>query len=684
MERSAVWCDGGERARFWRLAWRLALPIWRRRVVCWLERRRLVAAALRDATEQRRHGGLGEHAAVELLGALSSGGSFYYHSALTASGVSPPVGPERGGTRVVVLGGSFRDSYTLRCGFGSGAAPVLARFVDENQLECIAPFHAPGVVKVLLSMNGQQYMDERRDVRVPIGAERELRVHADHGARRRLLVCVGGARSAHLPDRQRGAPRGVGERVGARLQRDARDGGGLSRVEVSNNAREYTSSGVRIKLVSVRVLDVQPWSGPVGGATVVSVRAHGAWPGGLRCRFGDGASSAGWSGGASRLRCVTPPSGAGVSGLGERAAVELLGALSSGGSFYYHAPLTASGASPPLGPERGGTRVVRARRRLPRRVHAALRVWLGAAPVLARYVDESQLECTSPFHASGSAAVLLSMNGQQYAPSGASYTYQPAASGELRLAVARARGGRHAGDGARRRLLVVVGGARRAACRIGGAVRRAVWASASALVCNATRARRASTRVEVSNNAREYTSSGVRGCGWCRCACSTCSRGAVRGRRDGGERARAARAAWRRALPIWRGASSAGWSGGASRLRCVTPPSGGGVSGLGGRAAVELLRRALERRQLLLPRGADGERRGAAARARARRHAREVLGGGFRDAYTLRARFGSGRRRRCSRGTSTSRSSSARAATSRARVGRGGRAALDERSAVRA
>ena len=92
-------------------------------------------------------------------GALSSGGSFYYHSELTASGVSPPVGPERGGTRVVVLGGSFRDSYTLRCGFGSGAAPVLARFVDENQLECIAPFHLPGVVKVLLSMNGQQYMD---------------------------------------------------------------------------------------------------------------------------------------------------------------------------------------------------------------------------------------------------------------------------------------------------------------------------------------------------------------------------------------------------------------------------------------------------------------------------------------------------------------------------------------------
>ena len=70
---------------------------------------------------------------------------------------------------------------------------------------------------------------------------------------------------------------------------------GEARLEVSNNAREYTSSGVRLRLVSVRVLDVQPWSGPVGGATVVSVRAHGAWPGGLRCRFGEASPSAGLS-----------------------------------------------------------------------------------------------------------------------------------------------------------------------------------------------------------------------------------------------------------------------------------------------------------------------------------------------------------------------------------------------------
>ena len=72
-------------------------------------------------------------------GALSSGGSFYYHAALTASGVAPSLGPERGGTRVSVLGGGFRDAYTLRCGFGSASAPVLARYVYLSLIHISEP-----------------------------------------------------------------------------------------------------------------------------------------------------------------------------------------------------------------------------------------------------------------------------------------------------------------------------------------------------------------------------------------------------------------------------------------------------------------------------------------------------------------------------------------------------------------
>ena len=262
--------------------------------------------------------------------------------------------------------------------------------------------------------------------------------------------------------------------------------------------------------MSLRVLDVHPWSGPVGGATVVSVVAHGSWPGGLRCRFGESVSSAGWSGGASRLRCLTPPSSGGVSGWVGVQLSSFHGALSSGGSFYYHSPMTASGATPAIGPERGGTRVTVVGGGF--RDAYTLRCAFGSssAPVLARYVDESQLECTTPFHAAGSAAVLLSMNGQQYASSGVSFTYQPSASvSYISPATALSEGGtpvtvHGAGFSSASEALGVL------TCRIGGAVRRAVWASSSAVVCNSTRAAAGEARVEVSNNAREYTSSGMR------------------------------------------------------------------------------------------------------------------------------------------------------------------------------
>merc|ERR1711965_175680 len=356
---------------------------------------------------------------------------------------------------------------------------------------------------------------------------------------------------------------------------------GEARVEVSNNAREYTSSGIRLRLVSLRVLDVHPWSGPVGGATVVSVVAHGSWPGDLRCRFGESSASSGWGGGASRLRCLTPPSSGGVSGWVGVQLSSFYGALSSGGSFYYHLPMTASGAAPSIGPERGGTRVVLLGGGF--RDAYTLRCAFGSstAPVLARYVDESQLECTSPFHASGSAAVLLSMNGQQYAPSGVSFTYQSSASvSYLSPATVLSDGGtpvtvHGSGFSSVSESLGVL------TCRIGGAVRRAVWASSSAIVCNSTRAPAGESRVEVSNNAREYTSSGVR--------VRLVSLRVVDVQPWSGP-VGGATVVSVRAHGVWPGgvrcrfgaaSPSAGWSGGASRLRCVTPPSGGGGGGGG-------------------------------------------------------------------------------------------------------
>ena len=158
----------------------------------------------------------------------------------------------------------------------------------------------------------------------------------------------------------------------------------------------------------MRVLDVQPWSGPRRGATVVGVRAAGAPARGVRCAFGEapvGGAWAGWRGGAGLadgagraasvvgVRCVSPASA--VTGWVGVQLAGPAGVASSGGSFHYHGALAAAGLSPPLGPERGGTRVAVA---LAAASSGAgrdastvrCRMGNGSGAVLARRVDGAQ------------------------------------------------------------------------------------------------------------------------------------------------------------------------------------------------------------------------------------------------------------------------------------------------------
>ena len=69
---------------------------------------------------------------------------------------------------------------------------------------------------------------------------------------------------------------------------------GHASVEVSTNGREYTSSGVQFEVVAVRVSEVEPFTGPVLGGTVVTLvtqaplaKSTGDVPGFLQ-HLGDG------------------------------------------------------------------------------------------------------------------------------------------------------------------------------------------------------------------------------------------------------------------------------------------------------------------------------------------------------------------------------------------------------------
>ena len=391
-------------------------------------------------------------------GLASSGGSFYYHGSLAVAGLSPPLGPERGGTRVAVAiaspsggggggGGGARAARAGRPRRVDGALPDgqrLGRGAGAARGRRAAGVRVCGAragrgARVALGeraavRRGGRRCGRRGALHVPAGVGGELARagaragggrHGGDGARQRLLVGVGGGGVPAVPRGRRGASRAVGERARALVRGGPVARAGEARLEASNNAREYSADAARLQLASVRVLDVQPWSGPRRGATVVGVRAVGAPAGGVRCAFGEAAAGgawAGWRGGgassasagaagaaASGVRCVSPASA--VTGW---VGVQLggpAGLASSGGSFYYHGSLAVAGLSPPLGPERGGTRVAVAiaspsgggggggRRRRRRRGRLGgrdastvrCRMGNGSGAVLARRVDGAQL-----------------------------------------------------------------------------------------------------------------------------------------------------------------------------------------------------------------------------------------------------------------------------------------------------
>ena len=231
-----------------------------------------------------------------------------------------------------------------------------------------------------------------------------------------VLTCrIGGARCAARCGRARAR---------ARVQRDARCGGRVARRGEQQRARVHVERRA-LRLVSVRVLDVQPWSGPVGGATVVSVRAHGAWPGGCALPLGDGAASAGW-----RRRRVA----AALRDAAEQRRRERAGwACSCRASTARCRAAAASTTTPSWWRA--------ARRRRSARSAAARACRCSAAASATRTRCAARLaarrrRCSRGTSTSRSSSarrrctrracvgVLLSMNGQQYAPSGASYTYQ--------------------------------------------------------------------------------------------------------------------------------------------------------------------------------------------------------------------------------------------------------------------
>ena len=235
--------------------------------------------------------------------ALRSGGSFYVHAALHVSELVPPAGPVAGGTRVSVVGSTFREAATLRCRFEASGATAAARRVGGGQLECAAPpSSAAGARRVEVSANGQQFsaggVAFTYRPAASVSSVWPVRGAAEGGT---PLTVLGGGFSASAEASGALRCRFNATAVAAAYVSEAAlacnataSAAGYASVEVSTNGREYTASGVRFELVSLVVSGLAPWSGPALGGTVVTIGgsrlAHAA---ALACAFGAAAAAVG-------------------------------------------------------------------------------------------------------------------------------------------------------------------------------------------------------------------------------------------------------------------------------------------------------------------------------------------------------------------------------------------------------
>ena len=91
--------------------------------------------------------------------------AFTLYTQPIVTAVSPSVAPSNGNATVTVsfTAAAATASTLLHCQFGGVSSPLPALWVDSQHVRCVAPSHAPGVVSVDVTLNGQDYTNSAVD-----------------------------------------------------------------------------------------------------------------------------------------------------------------------------------------------------------------------------------------------------------------------------------------------------------------------------------------------------------------------------------------------------------------------------------------------------------------------------------------------------------------------------------------
>ena len=341
--------------------------------------------------------------------------SSFIRTPLLVSVLSPTRGPIAGNTIVTIGGSNFVSSVNLVCRFGI-LTPVAATWNSATQLLCRSPATSAGPVAVEVSNNNQDFTSNAVSYLYDDNAAVTDLTPTSGPATGGSAVTVNGANfvnTANLMCRFGAVIMPATYTTATRLVCQSPAGAiGSVSVEVTNNNQDYTSNSIAFLYQSVAtVLTVLPVSGPVTGATNVTVVGSnfvGTTP---YCRFGTTAGVVAQRVSASLLFCQSPATAAGS------VAVEVTnnnqGYTSNAVQFLFVAAASVVSISPTSGPAAGNSPVTVVGTNFVSSSHLVCRFG-SLSPVAASWLTVTTLACTAPTAAAGSVALEVSNNNQDF------------------------------------------------------------------------------------------------------------------------------------------------------------------------------------------------------------------------------------------------------------------------------
>jgi hypothetical protein len=181
----------------------------------------------------------------------------------------------------------------------------------------------------------------------------------------------------------------------------------LDVVDAGNTEAELTVSATGNFAVFQRLSPstITPASASQDGGSVVNIITKVNMPKDVQCRFGGRVTVSALRLAPAELRCITPAHHKG------NVTVEIMAGtydnVFSSTRFEYHTRLNVTSFLPNSGPVAGGTKVLISGSHYLTRPLGSPVCFFGAQRVVAKQITPSRLECASPSHAAGFAAVRI-------------------------------------------------------------------------------------------------------------------------------------------------------------------------------------------------------------------------------------------------------------------------------------